>query len=215
MGSSGARFITIEGSDGSGKSTLLARIEEDLKTRSFPYEITREPGGSPVAEEIREIILKPGRKLDARAELLLFEAARAEHVATRIRPALDSGRHVLCDRFTHSSLAYQGIARGLGEELVGRLNAFATDGLEPDAVIWLKLDPSAARARVEGRGETLSRIDAEAEAFHRKVFSAFETMAKREPARFIVLDAGASPDAVFQELLGNRIWQSLFARGAK
>lgn len=206
-----ANFITLEGSDGSGKSTLLARIQEHLTKRSIPFEVTREPGGTPIAEEIREVLLKPGRKLTPIAELFLFEAARAEHVMTRVRPALASGRHVLCDRYTHSTQAYQGVARGLGEQLVSDLNITATGGLNPDAVIWLRIRPTAARARIESRGGEQSRIDAEAQAFHEKVFAAFERMSQTEASRFIVLDAERGPEDVFNELVAHPLWKRMFA----
>ncbi len=201
-----ASFITIEGSDGSGKSTLIGRIESHLRGLGVQFQLTREPGGTPIAEEIREIILKPNRKLSPLCELLLFEAARAEHVATFIRPALQSGCSVICDRFTHSSLAYQGIARGLGEEMVAGLNDLATGGLKPTAVIWLKLDPKIAWDRIESRGGEKSRLDSETMAFHRRVFEAFEHLAQRDPEHFIVLDAARSPEEVFQQLLGHPNW---------
>ncbi|MBI3554951.1 MAG: dTMP kinase [Deltaproteobacteria bacterium] len=199
-------FITIEGSDGSGKSTLIGRMESHLRARGVPFKLTREPGGTPVAEEIRDIILKPNRKLSTLCELLLFEAARADHVETFIRPALASGQSVLCDRFTHSSLAYQGIARGLGEDVVKNLNRVATGGLEPDAVIWLKLDPKIAYDRIESRGGEKSRLDSEAMAFHLRVFDGFSQLAANDPERFIVLDASRSPEQVFQELLAHPNW---------
>lgn len=202
-----AWLITIEGGDGSGKSTLLSRIEADFRSRKIPFLTTREPGGTPVGEEIREILLKNGRTMNTMTELLLYEAARAEHVATVIRPALAKGTHVLCDRFTHSSLAYQGAARGIGEETVERMNEVATGGLRPDAVVWLKLSREAAEKRAAGRGEK-NRMDSEGAAFHQSVFDAFSRMAARE--NFIVLDASLPADQVFAQLEKHPRWRALF-----
>lgn len=214
MAAQQAKFITVEGGDGSGKSTLLGLVANYFKSKQVSCLYTREPGGTPVADEIREILLKPGRKLTPVGELLLFEAARAEHVATVIRPALARGTHVLCDRFTHSSLAFQGTARGLGEKLVADLNLLATQGLEPDAVVWLKLEPEKARARIDARGEK-TRLDAEQAAFHHAVFAAFESMAARNPRQFIVLDASLSPDGIFESLLRHPNWIALFAEAGR
>lgn len=208
------RFVTLEGGDGAGKSTLAARIEAYFKSNHVSYLATREPGGTPIADEIRELLLKPGRKLQPLAELFLFEAARVEHVETVVRPALASGVSVLCDRFTDSTLAFQGYARSMGVELVESLNKLATGGIVPDAVIWLRLDPEAARARMDGRGEK-SRIDAEKHEFHQSVFNAFEAIASKNPARFIVLDASRSPDQVFEQLIHHPLWASLFAPGSR
>ena len=203
------RFITIEGSDGSGKSTLIGRMEAHLRALGARFQLTREPGGTQVAEEIREILLKPGRKLSPVSELLLFEAARAEHVSGFIRPTLAAGTSVVCDRFTHSSLAYQGIARGLGQDVVAGLNRLATGGLEPDAVIWLKLDPKVAWQRIESRGGEKSRLDAETMDFHQRVFEAFKELVDEQPEQFIVLDAALTPDEVFRSLLTHPTWLAL------
>lgn len=219
-------FITVEGGDGSGKSTLITNIRAEFGRRGVPHLCTREPGGTPVAEEIREILLKPGRSLVARAELFLYEAARAEHVDGVIRPALAKGVNVLCDRFTHSSVAYQGAGRGLPRQLVEMANWAATGGfkddssgfksgsglgLEPDAVIWLRLSPEVARRRLRGRGAE-NRLDAEASSFHERVFSAFEEMA-RASDRFIVLDASQDEKTVFSELLAHPLWRNMFGSG--
>lgn len=208
-------FIVVEGGDGSGKSTLLRRIESHFAKLQLPFHCTREPGGTPVADEIREILLRPGRKLSSRAELFLFEAARAEHVENVIRPKLAQGIHILCDRFTHSTLAFQGYARGMGAKLISDLNSIATGGLEPDAVIWLKIKPELAQKRIELRGGEKSRLDAEKSAFHEAVFLAFEKMASLDPSRFIVLDAAKSPEEVFEELLGNKLWHKLWQNISK
>lgn len=204
-------FLTFEGGDGAGKSTLLAKVENEFKRNSIEFVSTREPGGTPLADEIRSMILKPDRRLAPLTELFLFEAARAEHVSTVVRPALAMGKIVLCDRFTHSSLAFQGYARGLGVDLVKELNRIATGGLEPDAVIWLKLSPTEARARIEARGEK-TRIDDEAASFHQAVFEAFEAISAAEHERFLVLDARLPPDDVFLSLLRHPLWKKLIAK---
>jgi dTMP kinase len=203
-----ANFICLEGGDGSGKSTLLARVEQHLKERGFKFLTTREPGGTPVAEEIRNLLLKPG-KMAPMAELMLYEAARAEHVEQVIGPALKENTHVLCDRFIHSTLAYQGYARGLGVELVTRLNEAATGGLHPHAVIWLKIEPELAKKRTASRGAE-NRLDAEKSAFHQKVYDAFLKMTAAEPKTFIVLNAEANPDEIFHELITHSRWIELF-----
>lgn len=210
-----AKFITIEGGDGSGKSTLLGRIEAHLTERGIKFIKTREPGGTRVAEEIRELLLRPrpaGETVSPLTELLLYEAARASHVEQVIRPALAIGTYVLCDRFTHSSLAYQGAGRGLGLDLVARLNDAATQGLNPDVVIWIKVPPAVARARVAGRaGGTKDRLESEQDSFHDVVFAAFNEISVREAQRFIVLDGLKSPDEVFAELVAHPHWKAALA----
>jgi len=205
------KFIVIEGGDGSGKSTLLSKVEAYLREQGVSFLSTREPGGTPVAEDIREVLLRPGRKMNETAELLLYEAARAEHVASKINPALANGQWVICDRFIHSSIAYQGYARGLGVKLVESLNKIATQGLTPDAVIWLKITPEKAKVRLKARGAE-NRLDAERTSFHEKVYRSFLSLSKKPSARFIVLDASASPDEVFSELLSHPKWRKLFAK---
>jgi dTMP kinase len=204
-----AFFITIEGGDGSGKSTLLNRIQTYLDRMSLKYVCTREPGGTKIGEEIRATLLKPGRTLDAMTELLLYEAARAEHVAEVIRPALQAGKHVICDRFTHSTVAYQGYGRNLGRKVVDEMNRLATGGLEPDLIIWLKVPPQDAQKRVDLRGEK-NRLDHEKIDYHQKVFQAFTEMAEAEADRFIILDGTEPKDKVFATLESNPKWRRLF-----
>ncbi|HRK02066.1 MAG TPA: dTMP kinase [Oligoflexia bacterium] len=206
------RFIVIEGGDGTGKSTLLNKIEHALKARAIQCVRTREPGGTPLAEEIRELILahqRPGYEIDAKTELLLYEAARAHHVRNVIRPHLAAGTTVLCDRFTYSSIAYQGAARGLGEKTVAILNSIATEGLEPDLVIVLDLATKQAKARRSLRGAA-NRLDIEPDSFHEKVRRAFLKLAKANPRRCVVLDASLDPDTVFARLLALKPWKRLF-----
>ena len=200
-----SRFITVEGSDGSGKSTLLLRLQSYVQNRGVNCLFTREPGGTELGEQIRDLILS--RPMTSLTELFLYEAARAEHVAQVILPALKSGKFVFCDRFTHSTLAYQGAARGLPIKLIEQLNRVATLGLKPDAVIWLKLSPNEAEKRRDTRGGH-TRLDSERKSFHLSVHRSFTAMAKQK--QFIVLNASRSPDEIFDELISHPLWKKFF-----
>ena len=190
MGDPG-RLIAFEGVEGSGKSTQLELLRQALVGRSREVVVTREPGGTPAGERMRAVLLDPGVELHPRAEALLFAAARAELVDAVIRPALERGAVVLCDRYLDSSLAYQGDARGLGRGPVTEVNRFATGGLLPDLVVLLDLDPAAGLGRRAGE---LDRIEAQDLAFHRRVRQAFCDLAAANPGRFAVVD-GAAPVA--------------------
>jgi dTMP kinase len=194
MGDPG-RLIAFEGVEGSGKSTQLELLRQALEGRGGPpvgrsreVVVTREPGGTPAGERIRAVLLDPEVELHPRAEALLFAAARAELVEAVIRPALERGAVVLCDRYLDSSLAYQGGARGLGQGPVTEVNRFATGGLLPDLVVLLDLDPASGLRR---RGGELDRIEAQDLAFHRRVRQAFCDLAAADPGRFAVIDAAA------------------------
>lgn len=187
MGDRG-RLIAFEGVEGSGKSTQLELLRQALEGRDIEVVVTREPGGTPAGERVRALLLDPGVELDARAEALLFAAARAELVAEVIRPALERGAVVLCDRYLDSSLAYQGDARGLGRGPVEEVNRFATGGLLPDLVVLLDLDPADGLGR---RAGALDRIEAQDLGFHRRVRQAFCDLAAADPGRFAVVDAAA------------------------
>jgi len=197
------RFITIEGIDGAGKTTLAIALRARL-ARERPVELLREPGGVALSERIRELVKDPGLRCDARAEALLYAAARAQLVAEQLRPLLDAGTWVLLDRFVDSSLAYQGAGRGLGVEQVAALNAFATGGLVPDRTLLLRVAPSIGRARLEGREDEPDRLEREAETFFATIAVAYDELAAREPRRIRVLDAtepaaivlGAAVDAL-------------------
>ena len=206
-------LITVEGGDGAGKSTLISHIRKALEDRKVPALFTREPGGSPLAEEIRDLLLKPRTSPEDHllplAELLLFEAARVEHVHKVIKPALNKGQVVVCDRFIHSSLAYQGRGRALGMERVRTLNQWACGEVYPDLVIWLRIPPDKAIERIQKRGGE-SRLDSEALSFHHTVFQAFEELAKQEPQTIAVLDALAGPAEVARELFNHPLWQKLW-----
>lgn len=195
------RFISLEGGEGAGKSTQIRALAEALMDRAIDVVETREPGGSPGAEAIRALLLGGADdRWDARAEVLLFAAARADHVARIIRPALEAGRWVLCDRFLDSSLAYQGGAGGLGIETVRAINAFAIgDGL-PDRTLVLMLGEGGERARARDGGSS-DRIGGRSEDYHRKVDAAFRIVAAEEPGRVRLVDASGPPEQVTRRLL--------------
>jgi dTMP kinase len=187
MGDPG-RLIAFEGVEGAGKSTQLDLLRQALEGPSREVVVTREPGGTVAGERVRDLLLDPGVELDPRAEALLFAAARAELVERVIRPALERGAVVLCDRYLDSSLAYQGGARGLGRHAVAEVNRFATGGILPDLVVLLDLDPADGLAR---RSRDPDRIEGQDLAFHRRVRQAFLDLAADDPARFCVVDATA------------------------
>jgi dTMP kinase len=192
------RLITFEGIEGAGKSTQVELLRQALEKAGHRVVTTREPGGTPVGEQVRSMLLDPASTLDARTEALLFAAARAQLVEQVIRPALERGEVVLCDRYLDSSLAYQGVGRGLGLESVAAINAFATRGLLPDLVVLLRLDPAEGLARRRG---SLDRIESQDLEFHRRVARGFLDLAAADPERFVVVDAAAPPDRVAAEVL--------------
>lgn len=186
----GGRFIVLEGGDGCGKSTQVARLAGRLREGGEEVVATREPGATAAGAAIRAVVLGEGR-LDPRTEALLVAADRAEHAATVIRPALGRGVTVVSDRYVPSSLAYQGVARGLGVEAIERLSAWATRGLEPDVVVVLDVDPAAAAGRRSGPGDRMERED---EPFRRAVRQAYLDLAPRYG--WVVIDGSRSPDQV-------------------
>jgi dTMP kinase len=185
-------FITFEGQDWSGKSTQAALLAQALRSDGREVVATREPGGTPVGEAIRELVLD-GPEMSAWAEAALFAAARAEHVAAVIRPALDRGASVICDRYVDSSIVYQGIARGLGAERVLELNLAVTGGLLPDRTFVLDVDPVAARAR---HSAGLDRIEREDDAFRAIVAGGYRQLATLFPERVVELDGTLSPEEI-------------------
>lgn len=196
------KFISLEGGEGAGKSTQVKALAEALRQRGLDALVTREPGGSDGAEKIRELLLTGADdRWGPQAEALLFAAARADHVAKTIRPALESGRWVLCDRFIDSSLAYQGGAGELGIEAVRAINAFGIGDCFPDRTLVLALADGGARAR--SRDDQISdRIGGRAENYHQKVDLAFRLIAAEEPERVQIIDASGSLEEVTQRLLG-------------
>lgn len=190
-------FIVFEGGEGAGKSTQAAALADALRARGLAVVRTREPGGTPAAEAIRAILLDPAFSgLDDRAEALLFAAARGDHAQRVIRPALRRGDIVVCDRFMDSSVAYQGFARGLGRETVADLSLWATDGLVPDLTVVLDIDPQVGLGRVSSP----DRLEAEPLEWHRRVREGFVEIARQDPSRYLVLDAGRPPEDVATEV---------------
>lgn len=187
-------FIVLEGPDGSGKSTQTRLLVERLRYAGKTVVQTREPGGTPAAEAIRSLVLNPEfTGLDARTEALLFAGARAEHVAQVIRPALERGEVVVCDRYIDSSIAYQGVGRDLGIERIRDLSLWATGGLVPDLTIVLDIDASLGLARV---GTNLDRLESEPQEYHDKVRTAFVELTLHDPQRYRVVSASGSIDDV-------------------
>lgn len=190
-------FLTIEGIEGAGKSTLAEELGRRLSSGCRCAIVTREPGGGKIGDSIRELLLGCREQMSERAELLLFEAARAQHVDDVIRPALERGDIVICDRFADSSIAYQGIARGIGRLKVERLNQFATLGLKPDLTILLDLPANAGLARQR----SLDRISSENLRFHESVREGYLAVARAEPERIRIIDATQSFELVVAEAL--------------
>ncbi len=190
------RLITIEGIDGAGKTTLATALHRSLSSREVEVELLREPGGVRAAERIRELVKDPDLIVGARAEALLYAAARAQLVEEALLPHLERGSWVLLDRFVDSSLAYQGGGRQLGIERVREINAFATGGLLPDRTLLLWVDPAIGRARARGRGKAPDRLEREQDAFYDRVASAYRELADADPSRFRLLDASLPPEQV-------------------
>ncbi|WP_145415437.1 dTMP kinase [Paenibacillus xylanexedens] len=197
------KFITLEGGEGSGKTTMIGRIGSYFEKRGIPYVVTREPGGIEIAEKIRNIILDPlHTAMDARTEALLYAAARSQHLAEKVEPALQAGKTVICDRFVDSSLAYQGYARGLGIEDVWAINRFAIGDLMPDMTLYLDIEPEQGLGRIEAHdGREVNRLDLENLEFHRKVREAYFLLQKQFPERIQVIDASQTPDEVEKAMI--------------
>lgn len=199
------RLVSLEGGEGAGKSTALAAVREALAQRGHEVVLTREPGGTPIAERIRSLLLEPGsqdepaERLQPQAELLLMFAARAQHVAELVRPALDRGAYVVSDRFTDSSYAYQGAGRGLDREWIADLERRAV-GLRPGLTLLLDLDVREGRARTAGRDLWPDRIESEQDDFFERVRRGFRARAAAEPERFALIDAAQPPQAVGQDV---------------
>lgn len=191
------RFISIEGIDGAGKSTHLAAIAARVQAAGAELVPTREPGGTPLAESLRALVLN--QAMDPLTEALLVFAARRDHVQTVIRPALARGAVVLADRFADSSFAYQGGGRGVPLAQLQQLEAWACDGLRPELTLWFDLDPAEA-ARRRARARAADRFEAEDLAFFERVRAGYADRAAADPARFVRLDAGQSQDAVAEQV---------------
>lgn len=197
------KFIAFEGGEGAGKSTQARLLAEALRARGQGVVVTREPGGTPGAEAIRALLLAPpGEGWGAQAEALLFAAARADHVAQLIRPALASGEWVVCDRFVDSSRAYQGGAGGLGDEAILALHRFGSDGLRPDLVVLLEADEAVLAERLALRdGDASDAIGGRGLDYHRAVAARFRAMAEADAQGFASVNAGGSPQEVHQRVM--------------
>jgi dTMP kinase len=194
-------FITFEGPDGSGKSTQARMLAGRLRAAGRDVLETAEPGGTPIGQQIRRILLDPAnREMTSTAELLLMFAARAQNVEQWILPALHRGAIVVSDRFTDSSIAYQGEGRGLGWETVLELDRIACHGLKPDLTFCIDIDPETGLARARGRGGCDTRIEEQAIDFHRKVREAYHELAHREPRRFRLIDGRGTPETIAAEV---------------
>ncbi len=199
-------FITFEGIEGSGKSTQIVLLAKYLSAHGKSVMLTREPGGTPIGDQIRKILLDPSNaSLDARAELLLYAAGRAQHLAELIVPERRAGRIVLCDRFSDATLAYQGYGRGLDLGLIRSLDKIVTDGIRPDLTILLDIDVAVGLARARGRNsrgglEAEARFENEDLSFHERVRQGYLALAKQEPGRFQIVDASPDPEAIQNKL---------------
>jgi len=204
------RFISFEGGEGTGKSTQVRRLAAALEKHGISCVITREPGGSPGAEEIRKLLVngEPGR-WEALTETLLLYAARADHVARTIKPAMEQGRWVLCDRFADSSWAYQGVGRGLDRETVRRIESVAIGDFKPELTLVLDLPAEEGLRRADARASAESRFEQFDVDFHERLRQAFLEIAKRAPDRCRVIDASADENTVAQA-----IWKAVAARFA-
>ncbi|BCU53251.1 dTMP kinase [Staphylococcus auricularis] len=187
-------FITFEGPEGSGKTTVMKRVAEKLSD-TYDVVLTREPGGVPTGEQIREILLE-GDAIDERTEALLFAASRREHLVGKVLPALEKGQVVLCDRYVDSSLAYQGYARGIGMKEVEAINAFAINHVYPDLTVYLDVSVEVGQTRIQQNQRSQNRLDRETRQFHEKVIEGYQQIIQRDSARFAVVDADQEIDTV-------------------
>ena len=193
-------FITFEGGEGSGKSSVMKEIAKKLEKEGKEIVLTREPGGTPIAEEIRNVILdKANTNMDARTEALLYAASRRQHLVEKVWPALKEGKIVLCDRFLDSSLAYQGGARGLGIDEILDVNLFATEGFFPNLTLLFDIEPEAGLKRIAANaGREVNRLDLEKIDFHHRVRNNFLALAKRYSDRYVIIDASKPFEEVIE-----------------
>ena len=196
-------FITLEGPEGSGKTTAIQKAVDTLTHMGYEIIRTREPGGTEIAEQIRNVILdKANTSMDPRTEALLYAASRRQHLVEKVWPALKEGKIVICDRYLDSSLAYQGGARGLGIENVLNINLFATENTWPDLTLLFDIDPSIGLSRINKNADReVNRLDLEKLEFHKKVRQTFLDLAARFPERYVIIDASKSIDEVAKDTL--------------
>lgn len=197
-----APFVTFEGIEGCGKTTQLARLSGHLTGRGVDHRVTREPGGTPLADQIRSLLLSPRDEVVfPETELLLYAAARAQHVRGVVLPALAEGLPVLCDRFCDSTSAYQGAARGLDPSQIAWLNGYAADEATPTLTLLFDIPVEAGFARVSARGGKADRLESESRRFHERVREGYLELAAREPGRIAVIDGSPAADEVFEAVL--------------
>ncbi|WP_243644539.1 dTMP kinase [Paenibacillus pinisoli] len=196
-------FITIEGGEGAGKSSLIGQLANTMQDKGYRVVVTREPGGIPIAEKIRTVILDPEHTtMDARTEALLYAASRRQHLVEKVIPALEAGEIVICDRFVDSSLAYQGHARGLGIEEVWQINQFAIAGTMPDLTIYMDVSPEVGLSRIASNPDReINRLDLERQSFHERVREGYHLLIDRFPDRIRRVDAEETPDRVLQAVV--------------
>ena len=196
-------FVVFEGADGTGKSTQVSGVSTRLRAAGHDVVVTREPGGSRVAEKLRDLVLDPEHDITPITEALIFAAARADHIDKTIAPALDAGQIVISDRFVGSSIAYQSAGRGLSQQAIMDLNAYATAGLTPDVTIVLDLAETVAGRRRIARGETADRMESAPDGFQDAVRASFLDQAQAAPERHLVIDALQTPEAITEEILAH------------
>ncbi len=195
-------FVALEGGDGAGKSTQAALLCRALEAGGRTVVRTREPGGTPIGETLRSLVLEHGHgEIDARTEALMFAASRAAHVHQVILPALRRGEVVVCDRYIDSSVAYQGAGRGLGAQAVLDVNLWATEGLRPDLTVLLDVDPAEGRSRRTAGAAAEDRLEAEPDGFHAAIRDAFLDLARQAPERYLVLGASGRPEELHDAIL--------------
>lgn len=195
------KFITFEGCDGCGKSTQLKLLSDYLEKENVPHIFTREPGGGKISEAIREILLNgKNAEMTDDCEALLYAAARMQHLADRVEPALAAGKLVICDRYVDSSLAYQAYARGLGVDFISQINAQALKKYRPDVTIFIDLTPEAAFKRKRGADEN-DRLEQAGMAFHERVYAGYKALAEQEPERIVCVDGNKTPQEIFADVV--------------
>lgn len=194
-------FITFEGTDGAGKTTQVQRLSAELAQTGYDICLTREPGGPPISEQIRDMLLNPDHnEMAATTELLLYAASRAQHVSEIIKPALESGKIVISSRFADAMVVYQGYGRGLDLDRINRLNRIATDGITPDVTFVLDLPVEIGLQRVQNSRGGLDRLEREKIDFHQRLRDGYRTLAQQEPQRMKIVDAQASPEHVYAQI---------------
>ena len=195
------KFITFEGADGCGKSTQLKLLSEYLTKNNVEHVFTREPGGGKISEAIREILLNgKNAEMTDECEALLYAAARIQHLADRVEPALAQGKLVVCDRYVDSSLAYQAYARGLGTAFISRINAKALEKYPPDVTVFIDLTPEDAFRRKHGADEN-DRLEQAGMAFHKRVYEGYKALEKAYPQRIVAVDGKQTPQEIFSQVL--------------